>query len=102
MKTELVNIAWFCGATGIPRTKRIPALIVGPLAVHHDLYEDAHLWVVTHIRTGYAVRRRIKSRARAIRVAKALQFLDWNFRSPKSRKVKAMAEKVQWAISVTT
>lgn len=82
----------------------ILATVIGPLAVHRRRdsegieYPDS---TVTHIATGLRIVNGL-SRARAIRIAKALQFLDWNFRSPKSRKVKAMASKVGWAISCTT
>lgn len=80
----------------------VKAIVIGPLAVHRELDNDYKWWAVSHVRTGCRVKGLIRTRGRAIRIANALQFLDWNFRSPKSSKVKAMAEKVAWAINCTT
>lgn len=79
----------------------VSALVIGPLAVHRELGNDYRQWAVSHVRTGYRIRGAIKTKARALRVAEALQFLDWNFRSPQSHNLKVLGPKVEWAINLT-
>lgn len=56
---------------------RIPARLVGPLAVH--LSVDDPGWTVTHPRTGYAVVSCVPDEGLAVRLAKAMKALPWDF-----------------------
>ena len=101
MKTQRINIHDKYSET---KWREVEATVIGLLAVHrcstYITCRDAH-WSISHVPTGWRVKGCIKNRAQAIRIAEALQSLDWNFRSPKSRKVKAMESKVKQAIDLT-
>lgn len=99
MKREAVNLVWF-DHDGVQIAHTVSAIVIGPLAVHREL--DSGRWAVSHVRTGYRIRGGIRSKARALRIAHALQFLDWNFRSVRTRKItKRFGERVNWAIDCT-
>lgn len=101
MKREMVNVVTF-DHDGVQVAAPVNAVVVGPLAVHRELANDYNRWAVSHVRTGYRVRGGIKSKARALRVAEALQFLDWNFRSARTRKItKRFGQRVNWVIDCT-
>ena len=101
MKTQTVTVVH---AADPRETREVEALVIGPLSVYHRVNGDGQEcddWVVGHVATGWRVSQAIESRARAIRIAEALQSLDWNFTSPRSRKVKAMALEVRQRIAST-
>lgn len=100
MKTQTITIVGQRGKGAL----QVQATVIGPLSVYHRINGKGELcneWVVGHVATGWRVTGIIKSRARALRIAKALLCLDWDFRSPRSSKVKAMYEQVKWVIDCT-
>lgn len=101
MKQQKIDLTTFDDGKVQVRTP-VSAFVIGPLAVHRELGNGYNRWAISHVTTGYRVIGEIKSRASALRMADALQFLDWNFKSPKSRKVKAIGNKVAFAFRLTT
>jgi len=57
---------------GDNKTKRVPALTQGGLAVHAGAGEEAIGYTITHIGSGLAALREIPSQSRALRIAKRL------------------------------
>ena len=58
-------------------------------------HHNSRLWMVTHIPTGYSTCGAYPSKAKALLMAKKIKDLDWNFKSPKSpklRKLRVMME----------
>lgn len=51
-------------------------------------------YAITHIPTGYALQRGIRNKKDAISVMLQIEKLDWNFRSPRSRKLAKLRDTV--------
>ncbi len=99
MKKQRVTVKRWGGVS-----YQIDALVSdsGALAVHRGcsyLIGKSSFWSVTHVQTGYAVKTYIFSRRMAMALAVALDGLDWDFRSPKSRKIRKLKEPVRRAVS---
>ena len=58
---------------GSARPEQVSAQLYGQWAVHAGVGEDAKSWTVTHVKSGFAVRRGIRTKRRAQAVARALQ-----------------------------
>ena len=58
-------------------------------------WERSHGWAVSHLGTGRAIRKGVETKDQAVKIAKALQHLDWDFTSKNSPKVKQMAPQVR-------
>ena len=58
-----------------------------------DIHKDDG-FVLTHLPTGHSIGA-FEKQSQAKKAAEQLQKLDWNFTSPNSRKVKALAESVR-------
>lgn len=66
---------------------------LGGLALHRERFRGRG-WTITHVPTGLRAAA-VKDRAQAETILQKLARLDWNFRSPKSRKITAMYPKVK-------
>lgn len=93
-------------------TVEVKGTVVGKLAVHRTLtwdgddgkpptpetirpWERAHGYSVTHLPTGYAVRQEIISQKAALKLARALKHLDWDFKRVRDPKVTALKPLVK-------
>lgn len=105
MKTQTVTIRDRTAAT---KTREVEAIVIGPLCVHRCIgttatrseFHNAKCWTLGHVATGFGIMPHV-SKARALRLAEALQSLDWEFKSPKSPKVKAMEKEVLRIVEAT-
>lgn len=73
----------------------IAVLRQGPLFLHKSV--DHSEWTITHEPTGCRVAS-VESREVAEKLMRSLRSADWRFRSPKSRKVKALEPRVRRAM----
>lgn len=67
-----------CGERGMEDYRDVAADVVGGLAVHPSLASALDAWTVTHVGSGYSVRKGYasESEAKAAR-ARVLPILDW-------------------------
>lgn len=73
---------------------------VGELALHKTLARGAG-WTITHVPTGLRACS-VPRREDAELLLKKFRRLDWKFRSPKSRKIRAIYPKVKRAMEQVT
>lgn len=92
------------------RASRIDiATIKGPRSIHAYPSSHPELWVhrapgeqrrklgwsITHKPTGMGIPKTFPSRAKALKFVDHIKHLDWNFRSPSSKKIRQMSREMR-------
>lgn len=75
-------------------TEDVTAKRVGPLAVHKEIRNESR-WNVSHINTGRHVGLSLCCQDSAVKLAKALQHLNWDFTLTTEKWVEKFPEKVK-------
>ena len=84
--TKRIKIKVAVGSDGRIEERNICAFVIGLIAVHKDI--GGHGWTITHIPTGYSIRKNRQLFSQARKIAEQLSKLDikWETKNPEDMK----------------
>lgn len=93
MKTETIALPCTPVVNGLPTMCEFTGERVGQMFVHKGYHDASYLntargdWTITHLKSGYSVKKHIGARSRALALARKLSQLGcWDFSDPDDAK----------------